>query len=208
MTSQCARWRLKSPASPLFTQQKHQSSASLAFVMGIHRCPVNSPHKGPVTRKMFPLDDVIMIIAWHCRKWMGRLRTAFHILPVHVSLTELDFTVRVNINFYVIWNSIKAWWRHQMEIFSTLMVLCAGNSPVTGEFFAQRPVMRSFDVFFELHQNKQLSKQSWCWWFETPSCPLWRQCNDICSQGICNYSTLWNRMTHICVGNLGHHWFR
>ena len=130
------------------------------------------------------------------------------ISPVHVSLTELDFTVRVNINLYVIWNSIKAWWRHQMENFSTLMVLCAGNSPVTGEFFAQRPVMRSFDVFFELHQNKQLSKQSWGWWFETPSCPLWRQCNDICSQGICNYSTLWNRMTHICVGNLGHHWFR
>ena len=41
-------------------QRKHQSSASLAFVRGIHRWPVNSPHKGPVTRKMFPIDDVIM----------------------------------------------------------------------------------------------------------------------------------------------------
>ena len=41
-------------------QRKHQSSASLAFVRGIHRWPVNSPHKGPVTRKMFPFDDVIM----------------------------------------------------------------------------------------------------------------------------------------------------
>ena len=41
-------------------QSKHQSSASLAFVRGIHRGPVNSPHKGPVTRKMFPFDDVIM----------------------------------------------------------------------------------------------------------------------------------------------------
>ena len=41
-------------------QRKHQSSASLAFVQGIHRWPVNSPHKGPVTRKMFPFDDVIM----------------------------------------------------------------------------------------------------------------------------------------------------
>ena len=40
-------------------QRKHQSSASLAFVRGIHRWPVNSPHKGPVTRKMFPFDDVI-----------------------------------------------------------------------------------------------------------------------------------------------------
>ena len=42
-------------------QRKHQSSASLAFVRGIHRGPVNSPRKGPVTRKMFPFDDVIML---------------------------------------------------------------------------------------------------------------------------------------------------
>ena len=41
-------------------QRKHQSPSSLAFVWGIHRGPVNSPHKGPVTRKMFPFDDVIM----------------------------------------------------------------------------------------------------------------------------------------------------
>ena len=41
-------------------QRKHKSSASLAFVQGIHRRPVNSPHKWPVTRKMFPFDDVIM----------------------------------------------------------------------------------------------------------------------------------------------------
>ena len=42
-------------------QRKHQSSASLAFVRGIHRWPVNSPHKGQVTRKMSPFDDVIML---------------------------------------------------------------------------------------------------------------------------------------------------
>ena len=42
-------------------QRKYQSSASLAFVRGIHRWPVNSPHKGPVTRKVFPFDDVIML---------------------------------------------------------------------------------------------------------------------------------------------------
>ena len=41
-------------------QRKHQSSASMAFVRGIHRWPVNSPHKWPVTRKMFPFDNVIM----------------------------------------------------------------------------------------------------------------------------------------------------
>ena len=46
-------------------QIKHQSSASLTFVRGIHPGPVNSPHKGPVTQKMFPFDDVIM------RIWAG-----------------------------------------------------------------------------------------------------------------------------------------
>ena len=45
-------------------QRKHQSSASLTFVKGIHRSPVNSPHTGPVTRKMFPLHDVIMDIQY------------------------------------------------------------------------------------------------------------------------------------------------
>ena len=69
-----------------------------------------------------------------------------------------------------------AWWRHQMEIFSALLAICSGNSLVTGEFPAQRPVMRSFDVFFDLRLNKGLSKQSWGWWFETPSRSLWRHC--------------------------------
>ena len=66
-----------------------------------------------------------------------------------------------------------------METFSALMAICAGNSPVTGEFPAQRPVTRSFDVFFHLRLNKRLSKQSWGWWFETPSRPLWRHCNEL-----------------------------
>ena len=46
-----------------------------------------------------------------------------------------------------------------------------------GEFPAQRPVTRSFDVFFDLRLNKRLSKQSWGRWFETPSRSLWRHCN-------------------------------
>ena len=53
----------------------------------------------------------------------------------------------------------------------------AGNSPVTGEFPAKRPVTRSFDVFFDLRLDKCLSKQWRGWWFETPSRPLWRHCN-------------------------------
>ena len=68
-------------------------------------------------------------------------------------------------------------WRHQMGTSSALVAVCAGNSPVTGEFPAQRPVTRSFEVFFDLRRNKRLSKQSWGWQFETPSRPLWRHRN-------------------------------
>ena len=64
-----------------------------------------------------------------------------------------------------------------METFSALLAIYAGNSPVTGEFPAQRPVTLSFDVFFDLRLNKRLSKQSWGWLFETQSRPLWRHCN-------------------------------
>ena len=85
-------------------QRKHQSSASLAFVRGIHRRPVNSPHKGPVTRKMFPFDDVIMYCYYHiCPRYF-----LIEDPPLHASP------------------------RHQMETFSALLALCEGNhrSPV------------------------------------------------------------------------------
>ena len=72
---------------------------------------------------------------------------------------------------------LKTWWRHQMETFSALLAICAENSPVPGEFPAQRPVTRSFDVFFDLRLNKRLSQHSWGWWFETLSWSLWRHHN-------------------------------
>ena len=73
--------------------------------------------------------------------------------------------------------TVSSWWRHEMETFSALLALCAGNSPVTGEFPAQRPMIRSFDIFFNLRLNKRLSKQSLWWWFETPSRSSCSQCN-------------------------------
>ena len=74
-----------------------------------------------------------------------------------------------------IWLLLRiSWWRHQMEPFSALLAICAGNSPVPGEFPTQRPVTPSFDVFFDLRLNKRLRKQSRGWWFETLSWPLWR----------------------------------
>ena len=70
------------------------------------------------------------------------------------------------------------WWRHQMEAFTALLAICAGNSPITGEFPAERAMTRGFDIFFDLRLNEQLSKQSWGWWFETPSHPLWHHSSD------------------------------
>ena len=64
-----------------------------------------------------------------------------------------------------------------METFSALLAIYLGDSPASDEFPTQRPMTRSFDVFFDLCLNKRLRKQSWGWWFETPSRPLWRHCN-------------------------------
>ena len=86
--------------------------------------------------------------------------------PLHGMISSLNYKF-----FYDFW--MQTWWHHQMETFSALLDLCAGNSLVIGEFLAQRPVTQSFDVFFDMRLNERLSKQSWGWWFETPSCPLW-----------------------------------
>ena len=64
-----------------------------------------------------------------------------------------------------------------METFSTILAICAGNSPVPGEFPAQRSVARRFDVFFDLRLNTRFSKQPWGWWFETSSWSLLPHCN-------------------------------
>ena len=59
---------------------------------------------------------------------------------------------------------------------------------------AQRPVTRSFDVFFDLNLTKPLSKQWWGWWFETPSCPLWRHRNGRAGRSQAYF--LWFRITN------------
>ena len=63
------------------------------------------------------------------------------------------------------------------NIFRVTGPLC-GEFTGPCEFPKQRPVTRSFDVFFDLRLNKRLSKQPWGWWFETLSWPLWRHCNN------------------------------
>ena len=67
------------------------------------------------------------------------------------------------------------------DIFRVTGHLC-GEFTGPGEFPTQRPVTRSFDVYFDLRPNKRLSKQSWGWWFETLSWSLWRYCNETADQ--------------------------
>ena len=89
--------------------------------------------------------------------------------PFCLGLNVLNLNRRHGISLrWCYWLSMPLddqWWRHQMEIFWPV------NSP------HKWPVTRSFDVFFDLRLNKRLSKQSWGWWFETLSRPLWRHCN-------------------------------
>ena len=91
-------------------QRKHQRSASLAFVWGIHRGPVNSPHRWPVTRKMFPFDDVIM----KCQNVVARLKTIF------IRIYPIESCVHNNLHLVI---NITAWTRfHMQEIYNLLSV--------------------------------------------------------------------------------------
>ena len=84
--------------------------------------------------------------------------------------------------YYILWVSVYNHFTFGMmtssngNIFRVTGRLC---EEFTGDrwFPSQRPVTRSFDIFFDLRLNKRLSKQSWGWWFKTPSHPLWRHCN-------------------------------
>ena len=99
----------------------------------------------------------------------------------------------------------KPWWRHQMETFSALLAICARNSPVPGEYPAQRPVTRSFDVFFDMRPNERLSKQCRGWWFETSSSPLWRHCNgsrDV--KVMCYPNVIAHQSTNNALGHCAH----
>ena len=111
--------------------------------------------------------------AWQLKCWYFSANVSW------LNLRKGHILSEVSISIYLfVWlltePHIVPWWCHQMETFSALLAICEGNSPVTGEFHAQRPLTRSFDVFFDLHLNEWLSKQSRGWWFETPSRPLWR----------------------------------
>ena len=110
-----------------------------------------------------------------------------HLIPslMHFVLTNMISSVLHKMLTMCVFNPVGVWvtwlW-HQMEIFSALLAINAGNSPMTGEFPTQRPVARSFVISFDLRLNKRLSKQLWGWWFETPS----RHYNESCIPWPCS----------------------
>ena len=131
-------------------QIKHQSSASLAFVWEIHRGPVNFPHKRPVTRKMFPFDDVIMhAVDSECntrcgnRDWSGS--TCSWAPPPPPPPPPKSLQWRHNgrngvSNHRCLHCLLNCLFRRRSMKASKLRVtvLCAANWPVTGEIPAQR----------------------------------------------------------------------
>ena len=121
----------------------------------------------------FPKFNVCTVEIW---EWISNFTPHFtcnSLLSLGLKLIHVAKRVQDQLSLSTTENNekkwISIWWRHQMEKFSALLTICAGNSPVPGEFPAQRPVTRCFHVFIDLHLNKPLSKQSWGWWFETLS---------------------------------------
>ena len=126
---------------------------------------------------------IIDIIRCRFGQRYGMIQTCKYIADMVVNVTYITHLKYVHtrrrtrywrVSYSAPCHSVReSWWRHRMETFSALLVLCAGNSLVTDEFQSQRPVMWSFGDFFDLRLNKGLSSQSWSWRFETPLRSLW-----------------------------------
>ena len=129
-------------------QRKHQSSVSLAFVRGIHRWPVNSPHKRPVTRKMFTFDDVIMLsLALFWGDSTGHLRIPIHLRVMWRRFFEGDlfafshsnlFNKQSNCRWYVgslapKLNSLQ--WRNPCNLWTTYTCYLSFIVSTTNLFF-------------------------------------------------------------------------
>ena len=146
-------------------QRKHQRSASLTFVRGIHRSPAGFPHKGQVMRKMFLCDDVIVTFM-NITFIFGRCRSSSAV----VTSDKYEYE-KPNRYFYKIKNIPS---EEINELSFNNPCPRSRKNQYTGEFPSQRPVTRRFDVSFDLGLNERMSKQSRRRWFETQSRSLWR----------------------------------
>ena len=107
--------------------------------------------------------------------WIWKRKSGVSLGKQHLGPDQIFYTIqetrdenhiRVEHDDVINWKPFPRYWPFVRGIHRFPV-----NSP------SQRPVTRNFDVFFDLHPNKRLSKQWWGWWFETPSHPLWRHCN-------------------------------
>ena len=111
-------------------QRKHQSSASLAFVRGIHRGPVNSPRKWPVTREMFPFDDVIMSLPLSYLCTSPTCNTISHIYPGRPRFETR--TVKISPKWHQNANKVLLTSVHRNDDMSVSMCLPATHLNMTG----------------------------------------------------------------------------
>ena len=185
--------------SSWWRHQMETFSALLALCAGNSPVLVNSPRKGQWRGALvFSLICAGINESWSLWRQcdvISRFSAAFSYYGVVLfttSMISVGTTCEPSKYTKGISKSLKSrgglpaspWWRHQMETFSALLAICTGNSSVTGEFPIQRPVTQSFDgFFFDRPLNKWLGKQSWGWWFEKLSRPLWRHCNDCYPSG-------------------------
>ena len=114
-------------------QRKHQSSASLAFVRGFHRSPVNSPHKGPVTRKLFPFHDVIMASCETLTNW-GRDKFA--------TISHDIFKIS---NLWPLFGQFAAYMIKFSTTFGFTKVLFGGRPT----FFQNNNLIKNFFMFYQ-----------------------------------------------------------
>ena len=119
-------------------QRKHQNSASLAFVRGIHRWPVNSPRKWPVTRKMYPFDDVIMwysLVKTHQRDSLFTLISTEQAINTLASCGRLIFMrERVVFSpFCLVWVLIK-------------LTVVSGSDITGSDSLLPKPMTRTFQI--------------------------------------------------------------
>ena len=158
------------------------------------------PHSMKLLWKIWPHTPQKSIIAVESRR---PFITDHNLLFYHSTHIFVNLMIQSMLRKIIVTSTFRhrlqpTWWSHQMETLSALLVICAGNSQVTGEFPAQRPVTWSFDVFFDLRLNKQLIKQWRWWWFETPSRSLWRHCIDHASNCLsCRKISIYVQYYHV-----------
>ena len=168
------------------------------FVRESHRSPVDSPHESQWRRALIFSLICAQTNSWANNRDAGNLRRHYAYYDVIVmrfwwhatSIQTQNYLAMFLLIMFHEMTRLYCWLITQCDSRIHMMTSSNGNifrvtGHLRGEFTGdrwiprkKRPVTRSFDVFFDPLLNKRLSKQSWRWWFETPSLPIWRHCNE------------------------------